>query len=163
MSKAICEQYTIRFSDCDPAGHLNNSKYVEYFLNAREDYVKKRYAMKMADFYHGDNAWVVQSHNIQYASPAPHGAEVKICSAIIKGRKQGMVVEFWMTDLEGKTIYALMQSNFVYVNMKSLQKADHEVSIEEKLAGSMEDIDLDTSLQRRMLIRLKEMRASANS
>lgn len=30
----------IRFIDCDPIGHLNNSKYLDYMLNAREDHVE---------------------------------------------------------------------------------------------------------------------------
>ena len=27
----------IRFSDCDPFNHLNNARYIDYFINARED------------------------------------------------------------------------------------------------------------------------------
>lgn len=26
-----------RFQDCDPFSHLNNARYIDYFLNARED------------------------------------------------------------------------------------------------------------------------------
>ena len=158
MSKAIHSQYTIRFSDCDPAGHLNNAKYVEYFLNAREDHVKIRYGMSMSNFYQGNNAWVVASHQIQYALPAPHGAQVIIHSCMVQCRDNGMIVEFWMTDLEGKTMYALMQSDFAYVNLKSLQKVNHEEALVNKLEGSIDEIDLKASLQRRMLIRLKEFR-----
>ena len=29
----------IRFSDCDPFNHLNNSRYIDYFINAREDHL----------------------------------------------------------------------------------------------------------------------------
>ena len=69
-----------------------------------------------------------------------------------------MIVEFWMTDLEGKTMYALMQSDFAYVNLKSLQKANHEEALVKKIEGSIDEIDLKASLQRRMLVRLKEFR-----
>ncbi len=28
-------QIVIRFQDCDPFGHLNNARYIDYFVNAR--------------------------------------------------------------------------------------------------------------------------------
>ena len=160
VSKSIHAQYIIRFSDCDPAGHLNNAKYIEYFLNAREDHVKQHYNLAMSEFYEGDHAWVVASHRIQYAIPVEHGTEVLIHSAIVSCRKQGMVVEFWMTDLKGEKIYALMQTDFAYVDLQNLQKVDHEVSLLEKLKGTIDEIDMDMSLQRRMLVRLRELRSA---
>ena len=30
---------TVRFQDCDPFGHLNNARYIDYFLNARQDQI----------------------------------------------------------------------------------------------------------------------------
>ena len=33
----------IRFQDCDPFAHLNNAKYIEYFINAREDHLIQAY------------------------------------------------------------------------------------------------------------------------
>ena len=30
-----------RFSDCDPFGHLNNARYIDYFINAREDHLRR--------------------------------------------------------------------------------------------------------------------------
>ena len=43
MIKEIATTVKIRFSDCDPIGHLNNVKYLEYMLNAREDHVEEFY------------------------------------------------------------------------------------------------------------------------
>ena len=33
MNKEVSTTVKIRFSDCDPIGHLNNVKYLEYMLN----------------------------------------------------------------------------------------------------------------------------------
>ena len=33
----------IRFQDCDPFGHLNNARYLDYFINAREDHLAEYY------------------------------------------------------------------------------------------------------------------------
>ena len=33
----------VRFQDCDPFGHLNNSRYLDYLINARKDHLVAAY------------------------------------------------------------------------------------------------------------------------
>jgi acyl-CoA thioester hydrolase len=33
----------IRFQDCDPFNHLNNGRYVDYYINSREDQLLENY------------------------------------------------------------------------------------------------------------------------
>jgi acyl-CoA thioester hydrolase len=54
--------YTIRFSDCDPFGHLNNSKYLDYFINAREDHLKENYDIDLKDWALRGLGFVVSRH-----------------------------------------------------------------------------------------------------
>ncbi len=35
--EVLTSQAIIRFQDCDPYAHLNNGRYLDYFMNARED------------------------------------------------------------------------------------------------------------------------------
>ena len=37
----------IRFQDCDPFGHLNNARYIDYFLNARQDQIAAAYGLAL--------------------------------------------------------------------------------------------------------------------
>ena len=39
LEKTIESKVKIRFPDCDPFNHLNNSKYIDYIINAREDHL----------------------------------------------------------------------------------------------------------------------------
>ena len=41
MNKNPNLDYKIRFNDGDLFGHLNNSRYLDYFINAREDHLKE--------------------------------------------------------------------------------------------------------------------------
>jgi acyl-CoA thioester hydrolase len=41
--KILESQMLVRFSDCDPFNHLNNSRYIDYIINAREDQLLKYY------------------------------------------------------------------------------------------------------------------------
>ncbi|MEM8567925.1 MAG: thioesterase family protein, partial [Bacteroidota bacterium] len=38
LMKTLESIHTIRFPDCDPFNHLNNARYIDYFINAREDH-----------------------------------------------------------------------------------------------------------------------------
>ena len=49
MSIETTSKAKIRFIDCDPIGHLNNSKYLDYMLNAREDHVEDYYGFTYQD------------------------------------------------------------------------------------------------------------------
>jgi acyl-CoA thioesterase FadM len=40
----------VRFSDCDPIGHLNNVKYLDYMFNAREDHVETFYGFTYEEY-----------------------------------------------------------------------------------------------------------------
>ena len=71
--------YTIRFNDCDPFGHLNNSKYIDYMLNAREDHLSQFHNIELDQFRRQGFAWVVSSHEIQYLRPAAYN-ERNVCS-----------------------------------------------------------------------------------
>ena len=51
MEKEVSSVVKIRFSDCDPIGHLNNVKYLEYMLNAREDHVEEFYGFTYEDYF----------------------------------------------------------------------------------------------------------------
>ena len=45
-SPKILESKTlIRFQHCDPFNHLNNSEYLNYMVNAREDQLIKHYGI----------------------------------------------------------------------------------------------------------------------
>lgn len=48
--KELTSTAIIAFSDCDPFGHLNNARYIDYFLNAREQQIKEAYDLSLAEW-----------------------------------------------------------------------------------------------------------------
>lgn len=66
-SKIPSSSVIIRFPDCDPFGHLNNSRYIDYFINAREDHLRDNYGL---DVYNaGGVSWVTGIQHIAYLKP----------------------------------------------------------------------------------------------
>jgi len=72
MNKTPHSLYTIRFTDCDLFGHLNNGRYIDYLLNAREDHLKTEYGLDLTDFYKQGLSWLVAGHEISYIRPAAY-------------------------------------------------------------------------------------------
>ena len=57
----------IRFPDCDPFNHLNNSRYLDYFINAREDHLYLHYQFNPYEYAKEKLlAWVVTQNQISY-------------------------------------------------------------------------------------------------
>lgn len=142
--------YTIRFSDCDLFGHLNNGRYIDYFLNAREDHLKEYYDLNLAAFYQKGMAWVVGGHEIAYLRPAMYNESVVIQSTLLQADSDYLWVETQMKN-EGEThLKAIMRTRFVPVDTKTGRKLPHEASFLD-WAKSIENRAIDTmSLQQRI-------------
>src|SRR5579862_4849720 len=83
MEKTPVSFYTVRFNDCDPLGHLNNGRYLDYFLNAREDHLRDHYGIDLRDWAKQGHGFVVSRHEIRYLRPVLYNDVVGIRSALI--------------------------------------------------------------------------------
>ena len=61
----------IDFQDCDPFGHLNNARYLNYFMQARTQQLKDYYGFDLyAHTATTGNGWVVAQTHLAYLVPA---------------------------------------------------------------------------------------------
>src|SRR6188768_1364421 len=75
----------IRFQDCDPYAHLNNGRYLDYFMNAREDQLVKEYDFNIYEYSRTTGlGWVVTQNQISYLRPALLMEEVTVESQLIE-------------------------------------------------------------------------------
>lgn len=126
--------YTIRFQDCDPMGHLNNSRYIDYILNAREDHLEIFYDMRLKDFIAKGNGWVVTNHEIYYLKPAVYNEKVKILTSMIEYGSDYVVVEGMILDEAETHCKALVWTNYTYVNVHSGKKEEHQPELQQFFA-----------------------------
>jgi YbgC/YbaW family acyl-CoA thioester hydrolase len=150
MEKNPRSFYRIRFSDCDPLGHLNNARYIDYFLNAREDHLKDHYNLDLKSFYAKGVSWVVSDHEIIYKKPALYNEMVCISSSLIRLFPDSLIVEMLMTDEQKKLINAIMWTSFVHVNVRTGKKENHAADFME-FAVQVENtgIDIEAGLKNR--------------
>jgi YbgC/YbaW family acyl-CoA thioester hydrolase len=117
--------YTIRFGDCDLFGHLNNARYLDYFINAREDHLKQAYNFSINDQYKTGIGWVVGNHEIYYLRPAKYEEQVCIQTTLLKAASDQLLVEMVMQDEQQLHVKALLWTKFVPINVKTGKRENH--------------------------------------
>ena len=161
MNKNPSSLYTVRFGDCDPLGHLNNVRYVDYFINAREDHLKESYQVNISDFAVQGITWVVGKHEISYLRPASYNEVVFITSAVIQANADVLLVEMLMMDEKQKHVKAFMWSMFIPINIKTGKKGLHPENFMD-FAKSIErtDVDINAGYQNRLTTLIAEIKSA---
>lgn len=148
----------IRFSDCDPFGHLNNARFLDYFLHAREQHLKQAYGMALQTFYDMGVSWFIGSHEIQYLKPAFYGETVQIKSTLLQATENYLLAEMVMTNEKATHIKAVVWTKFVPVNTKTGQKIIHPPAVMEFVSQlENKDVIMANGLQQRISVMLEEV------
>src|SRR5215203_721236 len=132
LSKTWESKTLIRFPDCDPFNHLNNARYIDYFINAREDHI---IANLNFNIYHyaaqNGMGWVVSKNQIAYLRPAFLMETVVIDSTLLRAEDREVFVEMKMWNERKDKIKSVLWSNFVHINMKTQKPENHSKDLME--------------------------------
>lgn len=120
MSIETSSQVKIRFIDCDPIGHLNNSKYLDYMLNAREDHVEDNYGFTYEEIIKKTGSiWVTIQNEIAYLKEVRYNKTVEITSKIIEISERTATVELVMKNTDSGKIHAVLWTTVIFFNLKT--------------------------------------------
>ena len=160
MNKTPHSLYTIRFTDCDLFGHLNNGRYIDYLLNAREDHLKTEYGLDLTDFYKQGLSWLVAGHEISYIRPAAYNERVSIKSMLLRAEAGSLLVEMQMMDENETHLKSLMWTKFIHVNVKTGRRENHTDAFMD-FARSIEvnEVDITKGYQQRLKDLIENMKA----
>lgn len=126
LPKVLESTAVVRFQDCDPFGHLNNARYVDYFMNARTDQLQAHYDFNI--FAVGQEIgrnWVVSKTEIVFLLPAMLMETVRIQTQLILATERKLVVEGIMFDESGQQIKSVAWVEFTFVNLTNGRPASH--------------------------------------
>lgn len=126
MEKILKTKRKIRFQDCDPFNHLNNSKYLEYFINAREDQIAEQYDLDIFEYMKKTGlSWVVASNQISYIRPAFTMETVLIESQLIQYSENLLLVEMKMWNEIETELKSILWIKFIPYNIQTKKAANH--------------------------------------
>ncbi len=129
--KVLSSKAIIRFQDCDPYSHLNNGRYFDYFMNAREDQVWKEYDFNIYDYSRSTGlGWVVSQNQIAYIRPALLMEEVTMESQLVETKPKFIKVEMRMYDSERK-LKSLLWAQFIHVDIRQGKSVPHSTELQE--------------------------------
>lgn len=139
--KAPESTVVVRFQDCDPLGHLNNSRYIDYMINVREDHLIGHYDFNIFKMTRELGiTWVVGHHELAYLKPVFVMEKVLIQTRLINYTEKYVQAEMVMYDLHKTHIKAVLWSKFFHFDVKSQKSRAHSeehLSLFEKLLDSV--------------------------
>ncbi|QIP15398.1 acyl-CoA thioesterase [Spirosoma aureum] len=128
----------IRFQDCDPLQHLNNSKYFDYYFNAREDQVATLYDFNPGQMFRElKTSWVVYQHQIAYIRPAMVSEWIRITSRLIYYNEDTLVTEFVMTDDAKTHLKNVLWMTSKYISVLTGKRIPHDSVVMDYLQATL--------------------------
>lgn len=142
MQRELSTEVKIRFSDCDPIGHLNNVKYLEYMLNAREDHVEAGYGFTYEEYTKKTGCtWIAIQNEIAYLKEVRYNSKVLITSKTIEISDRVSKVEILMKSLDEKTVHCVLWCTVIYFNMKTRLSESHPEETKELFRNFLVELD----------------------
>ena len=126
MKTILKTKVKVRFQDCDPFNHLNNSKYIDYFLNVREDQLNEHYNINI--FENIDKlgkSWIVTFNQINYIQPVYTLESIVIETQLIHYTNKVIVVEMKMWNENETELKAILWTKFIYYDIKNRKVSNH--------------------------------------
>lgn len=127
--RASCELF-VRFSDCDPLGHLYNVRYLDYLFDGRDQHVAENYPLLRDEMRSRQRNWVIVSTDIRYLAPVRHGDRVRIESSLVKVERHGVKLEIAMLDAASGHLKSLLWSQLRFVDLERNIIVNHSVHIQ---------------------------------
>ena len=122
----------IRFPDCDPFNHLNNARYIDYFIYAREDHLMANMNFNIYHFAAQKGlSWVVSKNQIAYLKPAFLMETVVIDSTLLNLSEREVFVEMKMWNEKKDQLKSVLWSHFVHINLKTQKPEKHSEELME--------------------------------
>ncbi len=150
-SKLWESKVLIRFSDCDPFNHLNNARYIDYFINAREDHVLANMNFNIYHFAAEYGlGWVVSKTQVVYLKPAVLMKTVVIDSVILRVGATGLLVEMKMWNERKDKLKSVMWTNLVHINIKTQKPENHSQHLLDLFKPIEDPIDIHLNFDDRV-------------
>ncbi len=124
--KILQSRYQVRFQDSDPFRHLNNARYLDYFVNAREDQFEAEFGLKTGRMaFTKGIGWVVTKNLISYLVPANVNEDILIESQLLEYGNKHLLIEMRMWDEQKKVLKALNWVSLVHIDIQKGRPINH--------------------------------------
>ncbi len=157
LPKLLESKTKIRFQDCDPFNHLNNARYLDYYINAREDQLVEHYNVDLFKVIREESlGWVVSSSQVSYIKPVFTMEEIVIDSKLIQFSQKNVLVEARMWDINKNKMKSFCWMNFVHFNLKKNHVEQHSTKWMELFKSVLNPVKETSFTEREKNYRIKK-------
>lgn len=152
MYKKVLEStMKIRFHDCDPFNHLNNSRYIDYIVTARGDQLLENYHLDIYQLaQEKQRAWVAAYTQISYLSPALIMEEVTIQTRLLQYTDKSLQLEGIMWNRDKTVTKAVMWTKLVHYNLTDQKSQTHSEELMKLFAQVVNPLDAIKDFEERI-------------
>lgn len=130
LEKVLESRMKIRFHDCDPFNHLNNSRYMDYVMTARGDQVQEHYGLDIYKIAREEGlGWVSAQTQIAYLVPAYLMEEVVIQTQLTAFSGRSLSVEAFMWNADKSVLKALVWVRLVHYDLQAQKSHLHSMAL----------------------------------
>lgn len=163
LKKELESTAFIAFGDCDPFRHLNNARYIDYFLNAREHQLLEAYNFSLAEWGAKGKGWFVTQNQVAYLKPARYAETVIIISRILEFTDYDILLEMIMWDKKKANIKAIFWSRFSHIDLIEGKKIDHNHELKDLFKTiTYHEENIELKIFDRRVEQLKAMQVKLN-
>lgn len=145
LKKVLTSNHVIRFSDCDSFQHLHNTRYIDYFLHAREYQIINEYDLNPYELFHTKKVgWVVVENSIKYFKPARIMEEVIVETTLIDWGPKYVLIEMLMWDIDKKVLKSILWTKFVHISVQTQKAIDHSEELQDLFRAIVKPIQAST-------------------
>jgi acyl-CoA thioester hydrolase len=120
----------IRFHDCDPFNHLNNSRYIDYIVTARGDQLLDNYQFDIYQLAREKQVgWVSAQTQISYLVPAYLMEEVTIVTRLLAYGEKRLLFEGLMWNQNKTVLKAVMWVKLVHFHFPTQRSYPHSANL----------------------------------
>lgn len=120
IHKVLTSTERVQFSHVDPYGHLNTSKYVEFFINHRIHSAEQQLECYTMDIVKELSiGFVVHDMQLRFFIPCFQGELLEIASWMNEKSDYGFSMYMTMSSASKRKVKAIAKVHFVSVDMKS--------------------------------------------
>lgn len=126
LKKVLESRMKVRFHDCDPYNHLNNSRYIDYIVSARGDQLIEYYDFDMYKLVIREGlGWVSAQTNISYLTPATLMEEVVIETRLLHFSQRSLLLEGIMWNADKCVPKSVLWTKLVHFDIRKQRSIDH--------------------------------------
>lgn len=151
LKKVLESKMKIRFHDCDPFNHLNNSRYIDYIVTARGDQLIDNYGFDIYKLAQEKGVgWVSAQTQISYIAPAYLMEEVTIQTQLIGCSDKSLLLEAFMWNIDKKVLKAVMWAKLVHFNLNTQKSYQHSEELMHFFGQIVNPLSAETNFEERV-------------